>query len=71
MILYKCDMCGDVRNKEGINIIEHFPRRLRTYAKDTIGVKLVSFETFGFAETHLCNICCEKVAASLKHAEED
>lgn len=69
MIKYECDMCGTVLSKESVHIFEYFPRRIRTYAEDIYGVKLASFEDNGFAETHLCNGCCNKIAILLPVAE--
>jgi len=70
MIQYKCDFCGDVCSRDKINIIECFPRRIRTYATDALGVKLQAFEDCGLAETHLCDRCCQELAMLLPVAED-
>ena len=72
IIQYKCDMCGDSGfNKAEICIIDLFPRRVREYAKDAKGVKLIGVDRFDVKETHLCKACSIKIAQSLPILEED
>ena len=71
MIKYECDMCGVVLSKADTQIIECFPRRINTYVRDTLGVKLTAFVEYGFAETHLCPSCCNKISNLLPVVESD
>lgn len=71
IIQYKCDMCGaECINKKDINAFT-MPRILRHYIVDAIGVKLKSFEMYGKVETHLCEMCCAKIAHILEIVEPD
>lgn len=62
MIQYKCDLCGEVKNVNNINIFEKFPRLVRSIASFESDSKNRFVNIPGIAETHLCNNCCNKIA---------
>ena len=61
MIIYKCDVCKDSCKSTDVVVLSNFPRRTYTYAKDSLGVKLVGFPDVTFAETHFCSSCYNKL----------
>lgn len=72
MIRYKCDWCGKENLKKfETTIINKFPRLIRTYVKDAAGAKLLPTEKADMVETHLCMICCSKLARIFPIIEED
>lgn len=64
MIKYECDMCGEIKSKTKINIIEYFPRRYINRIFYDLGEKPLD-EKYYFTETHLCTDCCKKIALML------
>ena len=71
MIQYKCDLCGEVKNKKDIHIIEQFPRITSMPVKSPIGRTITVMHKIDFAETHLCPNCCEIIANMLPIVEAD
>ena len=69
MIKYKCDMCGvEGFNKKDIGIFT-LPRRIIVDVTDAVGTKLKEFDTYGLAETHICETCCVKMAHMFSRVE--
>ena len=62
MIQYKCDLCGEVTNKNDIHIFQEFPRYIDQYEICTCNKNYLSLPGLGSAETHLCLNCCDKIA---------
>ena len=71
VIKYECDACGKAYEQNNIMTIANFPRRIRAYAKDAHGNKLIMVNGIGCRETHLCKLCYNALLNWTCEIEED